>query len=169
MDHITTTAFPPQCNSMEEQLHSLLKDTLYARGATSAWADHLPWVIFGLGVAPKDESRVSAAEAALGQSLVIPGQPKAPEGAVPATLREPLAVIPPTRRSYTEVATSPSPLDSAEWVYAQRGIVGTPFADKYEGPFHESTCCPLGRRSSSSRWGRGRTPSAEIGSSLTGQ
>ena len=47
----------------------------------------------------------------------------------------PLAIIPATKRSYAEVAASPSPLDSAEWVYVRRGPAGTPLADKYEGPF----------------------------------
>ena len=79
---------------------------------------------------------MSAAEAALSQPLVIPGQPRAPEGTVPATLHAPLAFIPTTKRSYAEVAASPSPLDSADWVYVRRGAAGTPLADKYEGPFH---------------------------------
>ena len=89
VDHITTMAFHPQANGMVEQMHCQLKDTLHARDAASTWADHLPWVILGLCAAPKDESGVSALEASLGQSLVIPGQPKAPEGAVPATLHAP--------------------------------------------------------------------------------
>ena len=136
VDHITTTAFHPQANGMVEWLHRQLKDALCARGAASAWADHLPWVILGLHAAPKDESGVSAVEVALGQPPVIPGQPTAPDGTVLATLCAPPAVIPATKRSYAEVAASPSPLDSEEWVYVWRGLAGTPLADKYEGPFH---------------------------------
>ena len=136
MDPITTMAFHPQAKGKVERLHLQIKDALRARGADSAWADHLPWVILGLRAAPKDESGVSAAEAALGQPLVIPGQPTAPEGTVPAALRAPPAVIPATKRSYAEVAAAPSPLDSADWVYMRRGPAGTPLADKYKGPFH---------------------------------
>ena len=79
---------------------------------------------------PKDESGVSAAKAALGQPLVIPGQPTAPEGTVPTDLLAPPAVIPATNRSYAEVAASPSALDAADWVYVWRGPAGTPLADK---------------------------------------
>ena len=68
---------------------------------------------------------MSAAEATLGQPLVIPGQPTAPEGTVPTALRAPPAVIPATRRSYAEVAVSTSALETADWVNN----------DKYEGPF----------------------------------
>ena len=114
MEHITTTAFHPQANGMVERLHRQIKDALHARGTATAWADHLPWVILGLRAAPKDESGVSAAEATLGQPLVIPGQPTAPEGTVPTALRAPPAVIPATKWSYAEVAASPSALDAAD-------------------------------------------------------
>ena len=80
MDHVVQqyvggSHYNTGLHHMVERLHRQLKDALHARGAASAWADHLPWVILGLCVAPKDESGVSAVEAALGQSLVIPGQP----------------------------------------------------------------------------------------------
>ena len=55
---------------------------------------------------------------------------------MPTALRAPPAVIPATKRSYAEVAASPSALDAADWVYVRRGPAGTPLADKYEGPFH---------------------------------
>ena len=98
VDHITTTAFHPQANDMVERLHWQLKDALRARGAASAWEDHLPWVFLGLHAAPKDESGLLAAEAALGQPLVIPGQPTALEGTVPAALHAAPVVIPATSR-----------------------------------------------------------------------
>ena len=43
VDHITTMAFHPQANGMVERLHRQIKDALHARGAATAWADHLPW------------------------------------------------------------------------------------------------------------------------------
>ena len=79
---------------------------------------------------------MSAAEATLGQPLVIPGQPTAPEGRVPTALRAPPAVIPATRQSYAEVAASPSALDTADWVYVRRGPSGTMLVDKNKDPFH---------------------------------
>jgi transposase InsO family protein len=74
VNHITTTAFHPQANGMVERLHRQLKEALRARGAAENWLDHLPWVLLGVRTAPKDESGISAAEATLGQQLVVPGQ-----------------------------------------------------------------------------------------------
>ena len=51
-----------------------MKDALCARGGTTAWADHLPWVMLGIRASPKEESGTSAGEAALGHMLVDPGQ-----------------------------------------------------------------------------------------------
>ena len=162
--HHNKRAFHNQANCTVERLHRQLKDTLHVRGAAVAWVDHLPWVILGLRVALKDESGESAKEAPLGRSLVFPGQPNAPEGSLPAALRAPPVVIPPTRWSYTEVVASPYPLDSAEWVYVQRGASGDAPCRQVRGAPY--LCCPTGQRSSSSRWGRGRTAPAEISSSL---
>ena len=48
-------------------------------------------------------------------------------------LTVPLAVIPPTGRSYAQAATT-SPMDVADWVYVERGGASKPMADKYSGP-----------------------------------
>ena len=45
-----------------------------------------------------------------------------------------LAVIPPTRHSYAQAATT-SPLDGADWVYVAKGGAQQPMADKYSGPY----------------------------------
>ena len=56
-------------------------------------------------------------------------------GDLPA-MHVPPAVIPATWRTYAEVlASTPSPLDSTEWVYVRRCGVGKPLADHYDGPF----------------------------------
>ena len=47
---------------MVERVHRQLKDTLRTRTAGSDWASHLPWVLLGLGVAPKEDSSMSSAE-----------------------------------------------------------------------------------------------------------
>ena len=71
----------------------------------------------------------------MSQPLVIPGQPTAPEGTLPTALRAPPAVIPATRRSYAEVAASPSALDAADWVYVRRGPAGTPLRTSTRAPY----------------------------------
>ena len=77
-----------------------------------------------------------AGEAALQQQLVVPGQ-LPPPSERPADMEEllvPLAVIPPTVRSYAHAATS-SLLDGADWVYVAKGRAQWPMADKYSGPY----------------------------------
>ena len=76
---------------------------------------------------------VSAAEAALQQQLVVPGQ-LPPPSERPADMEEPPAVIPPTVRSYAQAVAS-SPLDGADWVYVAKGGAQRPMANKYSGPF----------------------------------
>ena len=85
---------------------------------------------------PREESGVSEAEVALPQQLVVPGQ-LPPPSERPGGMEGPPAppvVIPPTRLSYAQAATS-SPLDGADWVYVARGRAAKPMADKYSGPF----------------------------------
>ena len=116
---------------MVERIHRTLKAALCARGGAAARKDHLPWVLLGMRAAPREETGVSAAEAALQQQLVVPGQ-LPPPSERPDGVEEspaPPAVIPPTGRSYAQAATS-SPLDGAEWVYVARGGAAKPM----EGP-----------------------------------
>ena len=70
MQYITTMAFHPQANGMVERLHHQMKDTLFARVGTTAFADHLPWVMLGIRASPKKESGTLEGEAALGQADV---------------------------------------------------------------------------------------------------
>ena len=72
----------------------------------------------------REETGVSAAEAALQQQLLVPGQLSLPSA----------AVIPPTGRSYAQAGTT-SPLDGADWVYVAKGGAQRPMADKYSGPY----------------------------------
>lgn len=71
----TTTAYHPQVYGLVERFHRQLKEALGARLGGRSWLDHLPWVLLGLRSAPKEEAAVSSAEAALGTSLQLPGQP----------------------------------------------------------------------------------------------
>ena len=122
---------------MVERLHRQIKDALHARGVTTKWKSHLPWVLLGLRTAPQEESGISTADAALGQQLVVPGQAHVPHVEGLPAAHVPPAVIPATRRTYAEVAASPaSPLDSvdsADWVFFWQGGSGLPLADNYQG------------------------------------
>ena len=107
----------PQANGMVELIRRTLKAALCARGGAAGWKDHLPWVLLGMRAAPREETGISAAEAALQQQLVVPGQLPL-SGEPPVDMEElpvPPAVIPPTGHSYDQAVTT-SPLDGADWV-----------------------------------------------------
>jgi transposase InsO family protein len=76
IQHIEKTAYHPQSNrnGMDEWTHRHLKDALRARLAGTRWPEHLPWVLFGLRAAPKEDSGLSSAELVFGMPLTLPGQ-----------------------------------------------------------------------------------------------
>jgi hypothetical protein len=74
MAHHQTSAYHPQANGLVEWFHRQLKDALRARLCGLDWAEHLPWVLWGLRADPKEGSAVSSAELVLGSQLVLPGQ-----------------------------------------------------------------------------------------------
>ena len=133
---IKTSAFHPQANGMAERLHRQIKDALRARGALARWSQHLPWVLLGIRAAPKEESGVSAGEAALGHMLAIPGQLLPTDNNVLGPRESKQGVIPSTRRKYPEATGRETALEHAELVYIKRGAAGTPLAPEYYGPFH---------------------------------
>ena len=139
--HRQTTAYHPQSNGMVERVHRRLKEALKARQAGSRWLEHLPWVLFGLRTAPREDTGVSSAELVYGSQLALPGQlpetaPSSPASSAPAP--------PPTARTWAQVAAGPSPqaaagppplLSSAAMVYIRRGAVAGPLVPPYSGPF----------------------------------
>ena len=74
ISHQMTTAYHPQSNGMVERAHRQLKDALRSRLAGVLWPQHLPWVLLGLRVAPKEDSGISSAELTYGAPLSLPGQ-----------------------------------------------------------------------------------------------
>jgi hypothetical protein len=133
ISHITTTAYHPQANGMVERAHRQLKDALRARLVGGDWPLHLPWVLFGLRAAPKEDSAISSAELVFGEPLILPGEILDKPGP-PAPLQpQPL----PTRPlSYAQVTRSvPQQLREAVFVYIHRGGVVPPLSPMYQGPF----------------------------------
>jgi hypothetical protein len=111
------------------------------------WEFHLPWVLLGIRAAPKDDSKISAAEVVFGQALVLPGQLLAggtavaadQQTALPAALRSDLcafAPLPLRARSYAAVVENvPEALMKAEFVYIRRDGVSPALSSKYKGPY----------------------------------
>jgi len=135
VQHAMTTSFHPQANGMVERLHRQIKDALRARESAGAWADHLPWVLLGIRTAPKEESGVSAAEAALGSKLAVPGQLRMKPPSVPERSTLQHTVIPATSRTYAEAAKGTGLDKDCAWVYVRKGGAKSPLADNYDGPF----------------------------------
>ena len=77
-----------------------------------------------------------ATEAALQQQLVVPGQLLSPSERPAGVERPsvPQVVIPPTGRSYAQVATS-SPLDGTDRVYVARGGAAKLMSEKYSSHY----------------------------------
>jgi hypothetical protein len=139
IQHIETTAYHPQSNGMVERTHRQLKDALRARLAGPRWPEHLPWVLFGLRAAPKEDSGLSSAELVFGMPLTLPGQLLAvPETPVEKVVEELRAVQPlPTRQlSYAEATSGlqpPATLGGRVRVRAQGS--GPSLIPLYQGPY----------------------------------
>jgi transposase InsO family protein len=137
INHISTTAYNPQSNGLVERTHRQIKDALRDRLAGNRWPEHLPWVLFGLQAAPKEDSAVSSEELVFGAPLTLPGQlltsPETPvEDVVEALLStQPLATRPLT---YAEAASSLQVLQRAEFVYVRKGGTVPPLSPLYQGP-----------------------------------
>ena len=71
--HAPTIAYHPQSNGMVERFQRQLKNSLRARLASADWVLHLPWVLLGVRIAPKDITNVSSAELLYGSTPTVPG------------------------------------------------------------------------------------------------
>jgi len=139
--HHTTTAYHPASNGMVERAHRQVQEALRARAAQNDWPAHLPWVLLGLRVAPKEDSGVSSAEMVYGARLNIPGQflldEEVPGDKMAAYMKE-FPPLPLPARKLTGPATTstvPDHLMTARYVYVRRGGQGTPLAPPYSGPY----------------------------------
>jgi hypothetical protein len=59
---------------MIERFNRQLKNALKAHECGAAWNEHVPWVMFGLRAALKEDCGESAAEAVFGEKLMLPNQ-----------------------------------------------------------------------------------------------
>jgi transposase InsO family protein len=146
MKHIVTSAYHPQSNGIIERFHRQLKEALKARECGTAWSEHVPWVMLGLRAAPKEDSGISAAEAVLGEKLVLPSQVKGGEEVSPppppsgpprhtANMEEKQPEVNTRPLTYAEVVSNPLRLlQEADFVYIRKGQLGGPFTPPYSGP-----------------------------------
>jgi len=120
---------------MIERWHRQLKNALRARNCGAAWLEHLPWVLLGLRVAPKEDNDISSAEAVYGAPLVLPNSvPVGPQK--DDSPQEQPPVIPVRAKTYAEAAAErPSILSEADYVYVRKGPPGAPLAPEYAGPY----------------------------------
>ena len=132
VQHVTTSAYHPQSNSIVERFHRQLKDSLRARLASVDWPSHLPWVLLGLPSAPKEDHNVSSAELLYGVSIALPGElvdtAEPPATAFLKNLRRPPPVGLPTR-TLSSAPPSPGPVQRlivADFVFIRRGAPGQP-------------------------------------------
>jgi transposase InsO family protein len=138
INHRLTTAYHPQSNGMIERCHRRLKEALKAKAAGVSWLDHLPWVLLGMRSSPRDDTAVSAAEMVYGCQLTVPGQfnPSTPSPSPTADVPGPLPTPPQTTRTWADVVASPpSHLASADFVYVKRSAIAGPLAPSFSGPF----------------------------------
>jgi hypothetical protein len=138
--HRMTSAFHPQCNGLVERAHRRLKDALKARLAGSSWYSHLPWVLLGLRVAPREDSGVGAAELVFGTSLNLPGPiitaaETPPEFFVQQLQSGVPAFATKTINSENEQPEPPKQLWAASHVYVRSPAASPALTPAYRGPY----------------------------------
>jgi transposase InsO family protein len=138
--HKLCSAFHPQSNGLVERFHRRLKEALKARTATADWPSHIPWVLFGLRAAPRDESGVSAAELLYGSPLTLPGQflPTAEPSPTEYLQQQQLGTpcfSPRQGPEPQEDATTPAALQAAEFVYVKSPPAAPSLTPAYRGPY----------------------------------
>ncbi|XP_059085645.1 uncharacterized protein LOC131882508 [Tigriopus californicus] len=138
-----TTSYHPQANGLIERFHRQLKDALRARLAGPHWFYHLPWILFGIRCAPKDDTNLSPAQLVYRTSLRVPGTLCVHPTALstPAehfwSLCDQFAnLVPPQSKFHGGSATfAPGDLSLCPFVWVMVDRVRPPLEPPYKGPY----------------------------------
>ena len=120
---------------MPNPVHRQLKDALRACTAGGDWASHLPWVLLGLRVAPKEDSNMSSAELVYGAPLVTPGQISGAPEPPPAVFQEDIRAAP-THISSRHAAPPQPPevIPPLWWIHPSSMFVVAALSRRYRPP-----------------------------------
>ncbi|KAF0030341.1 hypothetical protein F2P81_017072 [Scophthalmus maximus] len=131
-----TPAYNPQANGLCERFHRSVKAALRASRKDSNLVDKLPWVMFGIRTAPKEDLQSSSTELVYGDFV--------PRTTVPwsATLQR--STLLDNARLFAPVPTSrhclpqshiPAGIQTADYVFICHNAHRGPLRPPYEGPF----------------------------------
>jgi hypothetical protein len=122
-----------------ERFHCRLKDALRARLAGSDWPAHLPWILLGLLVAPREDTGISATELVYGCAVSLTSQflsgSELPPAAFVCQLNSSLPCV---ASEHHEPATIPARarrLQEAAYVYVRVVPISLALSPAYRGPY----------------------------------
>ena len=138
-----TTLYHPQANGLIEGNYPDLKASLKCRLSGPNCIDELPWVLFSLHTAPKEDLRSSSAELFYGSPLTVPGDffPDSTARSAPQHLKQQrervgnLHSIPTTAHGGDNITSHvPSALNQAKFIFVRHDARRTPLQTLYDGP-----------------------------------
>ena len=142
MKHSRTASYHPQSNELAERFHGHLKSALRAQLTGPGWIDELPWVLLGIGTAPKADLRYIISWVDLWCTTpcqVILSLPQIPLR-LPAQFCVNCVVKYIVLCQYLSVTIAhhhhvPSNLHSSQYAFVRRYYQRAPLEHPYEGPF----------------------------------
>ena len=127
---------------MIEHFHRSLKSSLRARAADSDWVSHLPLVLLGLRLVPKEDTGFSVSEAVYGSALTIPGEfleaPEIPSSQFISKIEKVIAGFstpPPHHVQHSPPAKIPAALKTAKFVFVREDASKPSLSPLYQGPY----------------------------------